>query len=257
MSDGAEWGIGTVIKTHSILSCNPILLRGLFFDSANLFHRFFQFDFWLPALAMSELWFTADLHFGHANIISYCQRPFLSEEEKAKVAQDPRGGGNVSAETVQKHDDALLSAINERVGKKDTLWILGDFCLGSFEKAAEYRARIQCRQVHFVRGNHDLSSYDELFDQVIDQGMIKHNGQKIWLNHYPMRSWDKAFHGAWHLYGHVHGRLQEEDAAQQRLLVRDVGVDATDYCPVSFTELVEYMKPREEAFRAWKESLGM
>jgi calcineurin-like phosphoesterase family protein len=86
--------------------------------------------------------------------------------------------------------------------------------------------------------------------------MIKHLGKKIWLNHYPMRSWDKAFHGAWHLYGHVHGRLRAEDEANPRLLAKDVGVDACDYRPVSFSEISEFMKPREEVFWAWRESLG-
>jgi calcineurin-like phosphoesterase family protein len=209
-----------------------------------------------PQAAMSELWFTADLHLGHANIIRYCRRPFLTDEEAARAAVDPRGRWKVSAETVIRHDDALLEAINSRVGPGDTLWILGDFSLATIETARAYRERIRCRQVHFVRGNHDLPSYETLFDRVVDQGMIKHLGKKIWLNHYPMRSWDKAFHGAWHLYGHVHGRLGPEDDANPRLLAKDVGVDACGYRPVSFTEITEHMKPREEAFWAWRESLG-
>lgn len=204
---------------------------------------------------MSELWFTADLHLGHGNIIKYCERPFLTDAEKARAASDQRGSWKVSAETVERHDAAIIDAINERVGEKDTLWILGDFCLGAFEEAATYRSRIQCPTVNFVRGNHDLSSYDSLFGKVIDQGMVKHEGKKIWLNHYPMRSWDKAFHGAWHLYGHVHGRLAEEDAANQKHLVRDVGVDATGFIPVSFTDLKAYMAAREIAFWKWRESL--
>ena len=201
---------------------------------------------------MSELWFTADLHLGHGNIIKYCDRPFMTEPERVRAASNRRGGWKVSKESVERHDAALLDAINDRVAKKDTLWILGDFCLGSQEEAAAYRARIHCQRVNFVRGNHDLPGYDELFETVIDQGMVKHAGTKIWLNHYPMRSWDKAFHGAWHLYGHVHGRLAEEDAANPRLLARDVGVDATGYLPVSFSELREYMAPREEAFWKWR-----
>ncbi len=193
---------------------------------------------------MSELWFTADLHLGHANIIRHCDRPFLEE-----------GAIKVSRETVSRHDDALIDAINERVARQDVLWILGDFSLSPLYEARAYRERIRCREINFVRGNHDLPSYENLFNRVIDQGMIKHEGRKIWLNHYPMRSWDKAFHGSWHLYGHVHGRLQEEDAANPRLLAKDVGVDVNGYRPVRFDEVVAYMEPREEAFWRWKESI--
>jgi calcineurin-like phosphoesterase family protein len=203
---------------------------------------------------MSDLWFTSDLHLGHGNIITHCNRPFLSEAEAERVREE-RSGSRVSRETIERHDDALLQAINDRVRESDVLWILGDFSLAPLEVATAYRKRIRCREVNFVRGNHDLPSYDALFHRVMDQGMIKHRGRKIWLNHYPMRSWDKAFHGSWHLYGHVHGRLQEEDAANPRLLARDVGVDVNDYRPLHFDEIVDYMLPREEAFRAWKASL--
>src|SRR5262249_42976067 len=78
----------------------------------------------------------------------------------------------------------------------------------------------------------------------------------IWVNHYPMRSWDKSFHGSWQLYGHVHGRLRREDEAQPHLLTRDVGVDACEYRPVSFEELRAYMAPRVEAFRRRKAGLS-
>ena len=85
--------------------------------------------------------------------------------------------------------------------------------------------------------------------------MIKHLGKKIWLNHYPMRTWDKSFHGAWHLYGHVHGRLREEDEANPRLLAMDVGMDACGYRPVNFEEVADFMKPREEIFWNWRKEL--
>ena len=77
---------------------------------------------------MPNVWFTADTHFGHANIIKYCQRPFLNAEEQRLVLEDPRGGWRVSAETVHKHDQAILEAINSVVQKADTLWLVGDFC---------------------------------------------------------------------------------------------------------------------------------
>jgi calcineurin-like phosphoesterase family protein len=87
---------------------------------------------------------------------------------------------------------------------------------------------------------------------VLEQGMIRVEGHDIWLNHYPMRSWNKSFHGSWHVYGHVHGRLAAEDRANESTLVKDVGVDACDYRPWSFDDLHAYMAPRIEKFQARK-----
>lgn len=201
---------------------------------------------------MATFWFTADLHLGHGNIIRYCLRPFLSPEERERALREPRGRWRVSAETVELHDRALLDAINTSVAEEDTLWILGDFCWGRLDVARTYRDRILCGSVHLVWGNHDHRSIRPLFGQAIEQGMIEVEGQDLWLNHYPMRSWNRSFHGTWQLYGHVHGRLAQEDAAHPTLLTRDVGVDACDYRPWSFAELHAWMAPRVTQFRARK-----
>ena len=87
---------------------------------------------------MSEVWFTADTHFGRANIIKYCCRPFLNSEEQALLKSDPRGRWRVSKTTVDRHDSALLNAINEWVQVQDELWVLGDFCWGKFAEAKYY-----------------------------------------------------------------------------------------------------------------------
>jgi calcineurin-like phosphoesterase family protein len=202
-----------------------------------------------------QVWFTADTHLGHGNIIKYCGRPFLSPEEEAAVraerreaAGDKQSKVRLSAETVRRHDEALLDAINTRVAADDVLWVVGDFCWGGLTEALAYRNRIRCRNVFLVWGNHDRRDVRPAFTDAIEQGMIEVAGQEIWLNHYPMRSWNKAFHGSWHVYGHVHGRLRREDEMNPRALVKDVGVDACDYRPWSFDDLREYMAPRVEAF---------
>lgn len=201
---------------------------------------------------MPEVWFTADTHFGHANIIKYCQRPFLSDSEKQLCESDPRGRWKVSRDTVQRHDQALLDAINRCVQTEDELWILGDFCLGKVAESRSYLDRINCKNVNFVWGNHDHRRIGDLFQRTMQQGAIKVEGQSIWLNHYPMRSWDGRFHGSWHLYGHVHNRMTGEDNQNLAMLTKDVGVDACDYRPISFRELKRYMKPRVKAFEEVK-----
>lgn len=197
-------------------------------------------------------WFTADTHFGHGNIMKYCDRPFMSREEQGAVRADPRGRLRLSDATVKRHDDALLDAINSRVAANDTLWIVGDFCWGGFAEARHYRDRINCANVFLVWGNHDKGEIAPVFTDTMEQGMVRVEGQDVWLNHYPMRSWNKAFHGSWHLYGHVHGRLAREDERNATTLVKDVGVDACGYRPVSFADLCAYMAPRVAAFEARK-----
>ena len=204
---------------------------------------------------MSTTWFTADTHLGHANIIKFCLRPFLSPTEHERALEDPRGQWRVSTETVQRHDSAIIDAINRSVQPQDTLWILGDFCWGKLESAQAYRERIECRNVHLIWGNHDHRSVEPVFGKTIEQCMLSIEGKRIWLNHYPMRTWHKSFHGSWQLYGHVHGRLMEEDQRTPWTLTRDVGVDACEYKPMSFTELQSYMEPREKAFAQHREKV--
>jgi calcineurin-like phosphoesterase family protein len=56
----------------------------------------------------SKFFFTADEHYGHANIIIYCNRPFTSVDE-------------MDAEIIRRH--------NEMIGPKDVVIHAGDFTL--------------------------------------------------------------------------------------------------------------------------------
>ena len=85
--------------------------------------------------------------------------------------------------------------------------------------------------------------------------VLKIDGQKIVLSHYPMADWQGMNHGSWHLHGHIHssGGAYNEFNRKQGLLRHDVGVDANDYAPVSldapatlfcsFTTSVMVMRP--------------
>ena len=128
---------------------------------------------------MSQVWFTADTHFGHSNIIKYCKRPFLSDAELEQLESDPRGRWRVSPDTVERHDTALLEAINSRLSKHDTLWVLGDFCWGDEKEAKGYLDRINCKNVNFVWGNHDHRSIGRLFKKTIEQEKYRSKGKRF------------------------------------------------------------------------------
>ena len=56
------------------------------------------------------IYFTSDLHLNHARIIELANRPFGSVEEM---------------------NDTIIGNINDTVGADDTLWVLGDVCMGA------------------------------------------------------------------------------------------------------------------------------
>jgi calcineurin-like phosphoesterase family protein len=198
-------------------------------------------------MVMRRTWFTADLHLGHANILKYCLRPFLTPEEMVKAQVQPRARWPVSKGSVRRHDAALLQAINERVAADDTLWVLGDFSFyhrsdASYEsRVKSYRRQIACKNLFLVPGNHDNDSVAHQFSATIPPGVIEVEGQEIYVDHEPQDGWDRQAEGAWHLHGHVHGRLAAVDRVNPSRRRCDVGVDVWEYCPVSFDELCDYM----------------
>lgn len=160
-------------------------------------------------------WFTADTHFGHANIIKYSKRPFSD---------------------VNEMDAILINNWNKVVQPEDYVYHLGDF---SFRDTEYYFNRLN-GIIILVEGNHDKITYrnKELFYKYY-QGLLEINisGQEIVLCHYAMKVWNKSHWGAWHLYGHSHGSLPDDPNS----LSFDVGVDCHNYRPISFAEVGKIM----------------
>jgi calcineurin-like phosphoesterase family protein len=179
--------------------------------------------------------FVSDTHFGHYNIIRHCNRPWNSDE----------------------HDEALIQRWNAIVGKRDVVYHLGDFAMFKAVKDGELRMKVYRRtrmrlngKIHLVLGNHDKMSQDTYnCFTTVSSGIkdIKIDKQKVTLCHYPMRSWNCSFHGAWHFFGHVHSRLEGVDTG----LSCDVGVDvpAWNYTPVPWDVLKDKMEKKVEIWR--------
>lgn len=194
--------------------------------------------------------FTADTHFGHANIIKYCQRPQYDESDF-----DSQGewlSKSMAGRRVYDMDSFLISKWNEIVTNKDDVFHLGDFCFGLRNDAIRYLSELQFGTFNFIWGNHDRGMED-LYRALRDNRVphfvrnkvrflgglkeVKVERQRIVLCHYAMRVWDKSHHGSWHLYGHSHGSLPDDPNA----LSIDVGVDVHGYRPISFDEVAMYM----------------
>lgn len=166
---------------------------------------------------MNKVFFIGDTHFGHANIIKYCKRPFSSAQEM---------------------DAMLIKNWNDVVEPGDTVYHLGDF---AFDRHPEkYLNRLNGIK-HLIKGNHDKQpSIKHGWASINDYREIRVEGQHIVLFHFACRVWHRSHKGSWMLYGHSHGTLPDD----RTLLSIDVGVDCHNFKPISFNQIKTIMKKK-------------
>ena len=218
---------------------------------------------------MNKVFFTADNHFGHGNIIKYCdRRQFLKDVDLA--ALEANGGtwhdgtwkGSrssnhyISRDAIDAMNDHMTDKINEMVGENDTLWHLGDFAFAPkdkyYHKCRFYRDRIKCRNINIVWGNHDEpNKIRDLFKEAHFLHEIKLQvgdlSTSVVLCHYALAVFNKSHRGAWQLYGHSHSGAEpwmDEHMPNRRSI--DVGVDNAkkvlgEYRPFSVPDLIKVL----------------
>lgn len=176
-------------------------------------------------------WFTADTHFGHARIIPYSNRPFAG---------------------VTEMDERIVDNINSSAKPNDILYHLGDFALPK-KTIAHYREKIRCRNVILILGNHDPQTregqphstlyniFSRVFVMLLIRSVINGVRKPITLSHYAMRTWNRSHLGSWHLFGHSHGKLPDDNS-----MSFDVGVDQNNYHPLSINTIANIMESKRE-----------
>ena len=173
-------------------------------------------------------WLTSDTHFGHTNIIQYCNRPFMTAHEM---------------------DEVMIENWNALVKPGDIVRHLGDFAwVKSVEAGNRYLKRLN-GQIHLIKGNHDSSHIVNKMNfasvKLIEEWRIPPSKVRLLtMCHYPMMMWNGSHRGEWHAHGHCHDLLP---ITNDRLCI-DVGVDSHGYKPVNLDDLTRYMKKRE---RLW------
>ena len=168
------------------------------------------------------VYFTSDTPFDHANIIRFCNRPFV---------------------TIEEMNEALITNWNRKVHRDDTVYIMGDMFFRTTDPEPILQ-RLKGKK-HLIVGNHDNQwmkkvDLDRYFETVELMKEASDGQHGFTLCHYPLLSWNHQ-RRTWMIHGHIH-----EDTSMDfwplifmRENVLNAGVDVNNYEPVTFAELVE------------------
>lgn len=170
------------------------------------------------------IFFTSDWHIGHNKTFLYSPRGFQSIEE---------------------HDEAIITNCNKIVKPDDELWILGDLALGDKYEWDKWISALECNNVHFIIGNHDTNNKINYY---IDHGLINEGYASVmkyskrlsfYLSHYPTLTGNFDFddHPVWNLSGHTHSKAKFPEGRYDAPIY-NVALDAHDNYPVSIEQIV-------------------
>ena len=155
---------------------------------------------------MSTIRYIADMHFDHADIIPYDNRPFDSVEEM---------------------NETLIANWNRVVGPDDRTWILGDFCAGDTARWRELLQNLQGRKSLIIGNHDDRSSVEALrgeFEEGAEYREITDGVRHVVLCHYPILAFHDHYFGWYHLYGHVHMSYDWNITENAKRLMRNLYV---------------------------------
>ena len=184
-----------------------------------------------------QLYFTSDTHYMHKNIC----RGTTSWGNADDFTRD--------FDTLDQMNDRIVNGINSAVGQDDILFHLGDWSFNGFERIAEFRNRINCRNIHLILGNHDhhidrdregIRGLFTSVNQYLELEVKGHDWEQNYvLMHYPIVSWNKMNDGVIHLHGHVH---LSADCRIGKGKTMDVGVDGNGLNPLHTSDIKRLMK---------------
>ena len=166
-------------------------------------------------------YFISDLHFGHNNVVSLCNRPFSNIEEM---------------------DEFLIREWNKVVHRNDRVYSLGDMIFRSAKDPAYYLERLRGEK-YLIIGNHDKSwmskvDVSKYFKSVEWMSMVNTGKGKAMLCHFPLMD----FEGKYMIHGHIHnkaGKLEYWDFLKNNPAMLNAGVDINGFKPVLIDELIE------------------
>ena len=179
----------------------------------------------------SKVWFISDLHFSNPTQLYHHperrEAMGITLEELQTLPKE---------ELIRRCDDWLMNLWNTTVGRNDSVYHLGDFCLGNRERTEWILSRLRGKK-YFIWGNHDksLRGNERFLEGIWDMKEAKFSHDQypfikegetfcVELCHYPLLAWNRRPHGSCHAHGHVHGAADAFNEISEELRV-DVGLD--------------------------------
>jgi len=196
--------------------------------------------------------FYSDPHFGHDNVIKFCNRPYKDLEE-------------MTATFIKKYN---------RVVKPNDLviWVGDCFFYYTQQQALDLMGKLNGRKI-LVRGNHDLKNKQMMnmgFDFCTDELVYEIAGERVTVSHYPFLPsfWENV---KWHCfykwrmklrgqkthelrykerrpknYGQflIHGHTHNKDRVKGRMI--HAGVDAWGDTPVNLNKMAQIITDIKE-----------
>lgn len=155
---------------------------------------------------MRDIWVISDTHFGHRNIIGYCNRPFADENEM---------------------NEAMIERWNSVVKDGDIVYHLGDVYFGEQGRILH---KLKGRK-RLVIGNHDVGKDQYLlqnFNKIMAWRMFPEYG--LLLTHVPVHP-NSLFKVSKNVHGHIHNQLIDDERYV------NVSVEQINYTPVHIETL--------------------
>lgn len=180
-----------------------------------------------------NIWFTADDHFNHSNIISYCNRPF---------------------KTLEEMNNTLIKNWNSRVKPDDTIFVIGDLLFrnspggkrgeGTTQKTIDFIKQLN-GNIIVIKGNHDKNNTTKT---CIEKIIIRLGGEQICLVHNPFHA-DSNYE--FNFVGHVHEKWKFKllKKGNDFTYLINVGVDVWNFRPVKINEIMRDFKRWERSQR--------
>lgn len=195
-------------------------------------------------MAENKVFFIADLHLSHKNILSY--QPNRIE-----------AFGLADNKDIENMNEAIIDMWLSMTKRHDQIYVLGDFIMTNIYDSMKMLHRLKSNgcKIHLIVGNHDKAtkSMNNMFEsmslikvQTFKKNMFEFldNDLTVVMCHYPMKSWPHKAHGSLHLYGHTHDNsLFEMDNND---LSFNVGLDVPymNHRLISLEEIYEMYKKK-------------